>query len=48
MKHFYILLLLIPVFIFSQTLVDESFSYPDGTVLNSTANWANFSGTVNK
>ena len=48
MKHFYILLLLIPVFIFSQTLVDESFSYPDGTVLNSTANWANFSGTVNE
>jgi len=48
MKHFYILLLLIPVFIFSQTLVDESFSYPDGTALNSTANWANFSGTVNE
>ena len=44
MKHFYILLLLIPVFIFSQTLIDESFSYTDGTVLDSTANWANYSG----
>jgi len=48
MKHFYILLLLIPVFIFSQTLVDESFSYPDGTVLNSMANWAYFSGNANE
>jgi len=46
MKHFYILLLLIPVFIFSQTLVDESFSYPDGTALNSTANWATYSGNT--
>ena len=48
MKHLYILLLLIPVFIFSQTLVDESFTYTDGTSLNSTSNWEGFSPTVDQ
>ncbi|MDG1760841.1 MAG: T9SS type A sorting domain-containing protein [Flavobacteriaceae bacterium] len=46
MKHFYFLLFFIPFFAFSQTLVNESFTYSDGTALNSTTNWALFSGNT--
>jgi len=42
------LVFLTSFYAFSQTLVDENFSYPDGTALNSTTNWAYFSGTPNQ
>ncbi|MDC0380893.1 T9SS type A sorting domain-containing protein [Flavobacteriaceae bacterium] len=49
MKHFYFFLFTFFAFQgFSQTLVDESFSYADGTILNSTTNWSQFSGTADQ
>ena len=40
------LVFLTSFYAFSQTLVDENFSYPDGTALNSTTNWATYSGNT--
>ena len=42
------LVFLTSFYAFSQTLINENFSYPDGTALNSTTNWAYFSGTPNQ